>query len=276
MKNPKRQTTYQGVMQSKWNLNTVKINDNPHKFTLIELLIVIAIIAILAAMLLPALNMAKESARGAMCKANMKQMCTGFQMYSDDFLTYYPPVKGTYNGFTWNGVTNNSNGIIIPWFSAIYLGQYIGYTNLGTTAFDTSTINPANQVTACPGWLNKKGNVTKTELGIGYNNSAWPYSNFSSAVNFTVSPPTKATTYNPTKSAKKPDKVLVIGDCKDRNLSNTYVPTSFWGRLPDGNECNADYRHLGSTNIGFMDGHVDYSKDLLGDYNKKLLTPQMQ
>ena len=54
------------------------------RFTLIELLIVIAIIAILAGMLLPALNQARARAKSANCLANLKQIGASSQFYSSD------------------------------------------------------------------------------------------------------------------------------------------------------------------------------------------------
>jgi len=53
-------------------------------FTLVELLVVVAIMGILAALLLPALIASKARARGLFCQNNNKQLVTGWLMYADD------------------------------------------------------------------------------------------------------------------------------------------------------------------------------------------------
>ena len=65
------------------------------RFTLIELLVVIAIIAILAAILLPALQAARERSRGSACVNNLKQLATVGMTYSNDYRSFWPAPNST-------------------------------------------------------------------------------------------------------------------------------------------------------------------------------------
>ena len=59
-------------------------------FSLIELMVVVAIIAILAALLLPALTAARERGRRASCQSNLKNIAVLFEVYSQDYDPHFP------------------------------------------------------------------------------------------------------------------------------------------------------------------------------------------
>lgn len=71
-------------------------------FTLVELLVVIGIIAVLIAILLPALSRAKDAANRTACSANLRQLVTSVIMYAQDSKDYMPNANDD-NTTAWNG-----------------------------------------------------------------------------------------------------------------------------------------------------------------------------
>jgi prepilin-type N-terminal cleavage/methylation domain-containing protein/prepilin-type processing-associated H-X9-DG protein len=90
-------------------------------FTLIEVLVVIAIITLLAAILFPVFARARENARRASCMSNLKQIAMGVMQYTQDYDEGYPPTN--YQSPTppetgyW---TNSGTGKGIFWQQIIY------------------------------------------------------------------------------------------------------------------------------------------------------------
>ena len=117
-----KKTLQQTRQERKTTMKTAtKSPDSPKKsrFTLIELLIVISIIAILAALLLPALNKARDRAKSLSCINVLKQSGTGVMQYlSDNDDHFFPTKADSPNAASFNGLDKTSP-YTLEWYDVL-------------------------------------------------------------------------------------------------------------------------------------------------------------
>ncbi|MBR2374424.1 MAG: DUF1559 domain-containing protein [Lentisphaeria bacterium] len=223
------------------------------RFTLIELLVVIAIIAILAAMLLPALQQARERGRGAKCMNNGKQQGVAISFYVEHYKGFLPSGSGQYPRFRtvqspgktlscspwhwtmveWGGVPVVNHQYTFRWRSK--------NGNIMQCPSDELSMNkPSN----CVEWSEGGPGHVKSYIANEYSSDAYTNAQYKNVMKHVV-------------KLRNPSKYIFSYDATDWTLNITFSGNS-WpmtitatpnGRAPS-------FRHNGNTNCVFMDMSV--------------------
>ncbi|OGV39999.1 MAG: hypothetical protein A2X48_21050 [Lentisphaerae bacterium GWF2_49_21] len=199
-------------------------------------MVVIAIIAILAALLLPSLNLAKQQATKTLCASNLRQVGQTFHSYAGDWDDNLPGLVGV-NYQWWTHMLNNG-GYMDVTFS--YYNPQNGWAKSG--------------ILFCPS-AEKHATFWGNGGSYGINASHIGYSS-------TKSPKISKKRGSLLMLAETRDHPYSLNPSKEDNLRPAYIYCSCdgkWGGSPSRWEPEAtSVRHpFTSSNICYMDGHID-------------------
>lgn len=242
-------------------------------FTLVELLVVIGILAALVAMLLPALNKARQAAAMVKCASNLKQIGTMFNMYAVDWDGYYPPLNWK-NDLDTSIPNHDSYGMVHC------LGPYMGHKEWSgidmssakeVFQFDTNAKKDAfrRSVFVCPEYIPSSSGIIPYQSG--YAESGYLIE--------TESPKTLKSVHHTlprkvSRMRRPASRIIHVADSYNDYVLKTRAnlispPTGSNGRAFDVR------RHRANTacNVLFLDGHV---KSYLATDVYKNLTVNME
>lgn len=246
---------------------------NGSAFTLIELLVVIATIAVLLAILMPALRRAKMLAQGVACRANLRQIATAWNLYLDDYDGYfYQGINANVNYGGWQGQGDPPELGFVP----RPLNRYFGLPEL-LEAQDSA------KVFRCPG---DRGGIARPDLmyekvfrilGTSYQasifmigqNSCGTFSADRSTAELDKAISARLSEVNRSKIGN-PARILLIGDY---GWFNQWIPAQHplerWGgilNLKGLKELAEWHGRVDCYNMAFLDSHAQFLNIRKGFY----------
>jgi prepilin-type N-terminal cleavage/methylation domain-containing protein/prepilin-type processing-associated H-X9-DG protein len=214
-------------------------------FTLTELLVVVAVIGILAAMLLPALAGAKRKANSTKCLNHLRQIELALTMYANDHEGQYPPRRNPPSGWPWALLSYYQNIVVMTCPSD-------SFTPLNGMKVITS--DPTNQLMYRRSFLiNGFNDYFKTTLNpddyAKHKRRQWPYGMRENAIPIT-------------------SETITFGE---KRTGSHHVHMDFdQGKAGNDVEEVAQKRHTSGANYGFADGSVRFLKYGTATYPQNL------
>jgi prepilin-type processing-associated H-X9-DG protein/prepilin-type N-terminal cleavage/methylation domain-containing protein len=209
-------------------------------FTLVELLVVIGIIALLIAILLPALSTARENAKTLNCLSNLRQLSTAANIYCN---------------------ANNGSYPVAYWLESappLVISYAWDFTSVRDTAAGSTTIEPgllwqgtsAAPVQQCPAFEGKSNTLGDPYTGYNYNTSYIGHGQGES-----IPAPMKAS------QVRRASECALFGDGEYASGADKFMRAPF-PNPGDASFTNRSagtqgFRHRRMTNVAFADGHAE-------------------
>jgi prepilin-type N-terminal cleavage/methylation domain-containing protein/prepilin-type processing-associated H-X9-DG protein len=223
---------------------------NRRAYTLVELLVSIAVVGILAAMLLPTLNHGKQAAWRAQCGSNLRQLGMAAELYWDD------------NGWTFfNYSYGPTNGGTLYWFGWLFgLSLPEGQRPFDLSVGKLAPYVDSSKVRLCPALYHSlvplKLKATNIVFSYGYNRS------LSSTMRV-------CDLRQPTETALFADAAQVNDFQPPASPSHPMLEEFYYVDV-SASYPNGHFRHRRKANVGFADGHVDWEKPVPGSIDLRL------